>query len=213
MIQNSKPVARQCWHKRLGSLALLFLLGLTGEVKLGRAGVFTQPHFVTSGKFALGLEPEIFFSNGASLGASFHYTHGLTDAINLGATIGTGDGNRGFRGGARGVFEFFPDGARQPGLGVATSALFVRHPGGMVFELGGSPYVHKTFVLQGATEVEPFLSFPLGLRFDDGRYEGFMTVTLGSIFKVAENVSGVFEFGVAVVHTESYISGGVTYFH
>lgn len=187
------------------------LLSGAGVGQFSIAGTFVQPHFLTVGSFALGLEPEVFFSNGASVGANFHYSHGIHEMVNVGATLGTGDGNRRFRVGPRAVFEFFPDSAKQPGIGVATSAMFVKLRSGLVLELGANPFIHKSFVLEGGREVEPFFALPLGLRFDDGRYEGTFGVTVGAIFRIVEKLSGSFEFCVAALNSESYVSGGVSF--
>ena len=101
------------------------------------------------------------------------YTQGLTDLFDVSGIIGTGAGPRQFRAGADFDFDIIPDIQGQPGMGIATRAMFVRIPtpgstipgdvSGQV-ELTAIPYIHKAFV-SGNGEIDPFFSIPFGMSF------------------------------------------------
>jgi len=196
--------------KRLGKVLFGVLL-LTSQ-QSAMAGVFNLPHFVTPGEFAIGVEPELTLSNGAGIGVNLKYTHGLSELMNATAVLGTGGGPRKFRTGANLTFDFFPDVEGQPGIGIGTQALYVRTRSGGRLELTGIPYIHKSFST-GDGAVDPFFAVPTGMAFKDGQYEVISTVTVGSLFKSSEHVQYVMEVGIALNNTDSYISGGLVYYH
>jgi hypothetical protein len=180
------------------------------------AGFFNTGHFVAPGNFAIGFEPELTFTNGAGLAANLRYTHGLTELNNLNFIIGTGGGPRRFRVGGNFTFDFFPDIDDQPGIGLAAQGIYYRvGTGDMtagIFEVTGVPYIHKAFKT-GGNEVEPFLAIPIGLGFSGGNYETVSQVVFGSMFQNTEHIRYSVEFGFNINHSESYMSGGVTYYH
>ncbi|MEK6705080.1 MAG: hypothetical protein AABZ06_04780 [Bdellovibrionota bacterium] len=179
---------------------------------VAHAGIFNAVHFVDPGKFALGLEPEMTLTHGASVGLNLKFIQGVSDVINLSGIVGTGSGSRKFRTGVSAVFDIFPDIEGQPGIGFGTQGIYYRLTDTSSFELTAFPYIHKTFV-SGANEVEPFIGIPFGLNFTDGQYKAVSTIVLGSMFKSTESVRYSMEFGVAVNNAESYISGGIVYYY
>ena len=179
----------------------------------GCAGVFNMPRFVTPGVFAIGIEPELTFSNGAGMGFNAKYTHGMTDMSNLIAIIGTGSGARRLRAGAAWTFDFFPDIEGQPGIGLGVQSIYWRLKESGRFDLTLLPYIHKTFVSGGTHEFEPFLSIPFGLGFTTDTYKPVMNVALGCMFKGSEHLRYSIEVAVAILNSDSYVSGGIVYYY
>ncbi|MDR3608322.1 MAG: hypothetical protein P4M08_13205 [Oligoflexia bacterium] len=175
------------------------------------ATVFNIPEFVPEGKSAFGLEPVLTLSDGAGIGVNARYTQGLSDLIDASLILGTGSGPRRFRVGGNLVFDFVPDVQNQPGIGIAVQPIYYRLPNAGMLEVTGIPYIHKAFNTGGAT-VDPFVAFPIGFDFSDGNYNVTSTLALGANFKETEHVTYTLEVGVEMNHSESYISGGVTYY-
>ncbi|MGK5083385.1 hypothetical protein WDW37_08760 [Bdellovibrionota bacterium FG-1] len=207
-------------------MRLIFGIGALGVLVLSSSAwsaVFNYPRFVTPGDFAIGLETDLTLTSGAGLGIEGRYTQGLNDLTNLSAIIGTGSGPRQFRVGAAGTFDFFPDIDKQPGIGLALQGIYIRIPtvgredgstetSGQV-ELSAIPYIHKSFVTGTGGEAEPFVAVPIGMGFANGQYRWLSSVVVGAGFKTSEKIRTSIEFGIAVNHTESYLSAGVTYYH
>jgi hypothetical protein len=193
---------------------LLALTGLLAGVIAGpaHAGVFNTPQFQPPGEWSLGLEPEFILTNGAGFGANLRFQQGLTELNTVNAIIGTGGGPRRFRFGGNLTFDFFPDVQGQPGIGLATQAIYYRVPGMGRLELTAIPYLHKTFATGGG-DVDPFFAVPFGMVFSEGRYQAISTVAFGASFKNSEHIRYIAELGVAVNNMESYLSGGVVYTH
>jgi hypothetical protein len=74
------------------------------------------------------------------------------------------------------------------------------------------PYLHKTFATSGG-DVEPFFSVPFGMAFTSGRYQAISSLVVGSMFKNSEHIRYSIELGIAINNTDSYVSGGLTYYH
>ncbi|HCM39876.1 MAG: hypothetical protein A2Z97_03495 [Bdellovibrionales bacterium GWB1_52_6] len=181
-------------------------------VAQAQAGVFNTVHFVSPGEFALGGEAELTFSDNSGAGINFRFTEGLNELMNVTGLIGTGGGDRKFRFGGNVVFDFFPDIEDQPGIGIAAQGIYYRLPNVGQFEATAIPYIHKSFV-SGANEIEPFVAIPFGMAFSEGKYKAISSVVLGSMFKGSEQIRYSMEFGIAVNHADSYLSGGFTYYH
>jgi hypothetical protein len=79
-------------------------------------------------------------------------------------------------------------------------------------ELTAIPYMHKTISSNGS-DIEPYFGVPIGMGFQNGQYKAIATVAVGSMIKNSEHLRYSIEFGIAVNHTDSYISGGITYYH
>ena len=177
-------------------------------------GSFTTVHFVNPGKFAIGLEPEMILTGGAGVGANLRYTQGLNDLMNATVILGNGAGPRKFRGGGNVTMDFFPDLEGQPGLGLALQGMYFRIDEGSQVDLTLAPYVHKTFMQGGKNEIEPFFTVPFGLSLlSDSTWRATSTLTVGAIFKTTEHFRTVIEAGFGVSNAESYLSGGVAYYH
>lgn len=189
------------------------------------AGIFNTVHFLDPGKVALGVEPELILSDGAGLGFNFKVTEGATDLINFAEYIGTGGGPRQFRAGFDADFDFFPDIDRQPGIGLLTRVIYYRIPDNLIgvddgdttgrLELTGAPYIHKAFVSGSADTketVDPFIAVPIGMAFTSGQYHGTSQLVLGSMFQSNEQFAYSMELGIDMNHTETYFSGGITFY-
>jgi hypothetical protein len=206
-------------NQSLYSLCVLFVAVLAAVASSARAGVFDIAQFVQPGNFALGFEPELTLTDGAGFGANVRYTQGVSDLMNAQAILGTGGGPRRFRVGGNLKFDFIPDIEGQPGIGITAQALYVRVPtyqgsddtNGQV-ELTGIPYIHKTFI-SGKSEINPFVAIPIGMSLSDGNYHAISQFAFGSMFKTSDNFRYTLEVGVAINNTESYLSGGVIYYH
>lgn len=194
--------------KPLGFLLLLPLL-----ISSVQAGVFNIPRFVEPGKNAVGLEPEVTLTNGGGAAANIRYTQGVTDLNNFHAILGMGTGQRKFRIGGAVTFDFFPDVDDQPGIGIATQAIYYRYKGDFgQLELAAVPYAHKVFYNGEGNQIEPFLAVPVGPAFNSGKYQWQTQVVLGALFhKDNSALHFVGEVGVNVNKTESYVSGGILY--
>jgi hypothetical protein len=175
-------------------------------------GVFNTPHFLQPGQFGVGVEPELTLTNGAGMAANARYTQGLSDINNFTVILGTGGGPRRFRAGGNFTFDFFPDVDKQPGIGVAAQAIYYRIPEAGRLELAAVPYIHKNFASNGS-EFDPFVALPIGFGFTDGQYKSISNIAVGSMFKTSETIRTVIEIGVAINNQESYISGGLIYYH
>ena len=189
------------------------VLSLLGNFSLCHAGVFNLPHLVTPGEFAAGVEPELNVTGVASLGLNLRYTHGLTELNNVVGIVGIGGGTRGLRFGGAVTFDFFPDVGDQPGIGLAIQGLFVQLPTVGSVEVTATPYVHKTFKIEQGNQAEPFFAVPIGLSLAQGMYTTLVSVSVGGIFQHTDHLRSVFEVGIGLNNTNTYISGGLTYYH
>jgi hypothetical protein len=198
--------------KRQGFFPILLLSSLSLGFSSAWAGVFDMPHFVDSGSFAVGLEPEAILSDGGGVGLNLKYTQGLNDLSNLTGILGTGTGVERFRVGGNLALDFFPDVDNQPGIGIAFQGLYYRFQSDGRLDATAIPYIHKSFTTAGNQEIEPFLAYPIGLAFQDGTYHTTETLAFGSMFKATVHVRYVLEMGVAINHAETYLSGGIVYY-
>lgn len=196
----------------LPGLMVVFAVSLLSQGAWG-AGVFSTPHFIPPGSSAVGLEPELVLSNGSGFGFNARFTHGVNELNNATLILGTGGGQRRFRAGGNFTFDFFPDIESQPGIGIAVQGMYYRLKTHGQFELTGTPYLHKTFVSEGGNTLEPFLAVPFGMAFASGSYHALSSLAIGSIFKKSESISYIVELGIAINRTDSYVSGGIVYFH
>ncbi|MBN22993.1 MAG: hypothetical protein CL678_17035 [Bdellovibrionaceae bacterium] len=192
---------------------ITFWIGLCFGLS-ANAGVFDIPRFVDPDQFAIGVEPVLTLAReeGAGLGVNAKYTQGYNDWLNFQGIIGTGGGPQQFRIGASAIFDFFPDIGKQPGIGLATQARYVKRPIAGQTEFVAVPYIHKNFY-SGNTEFDPFVSFPVGLGLSDGEAQTLMTFVMGSLFRLSDRFAFVSELGIGVKNTDSYFSGGVTFSH
>jgi hypothetical protein len=190
----------------------MFLSVLTLTAQPSSAGVFNLQRFVNNGSFAIGLEPDLQFTTKVSPGINAKYTHGISELSNVQVTLGTGGGAKRFRLGGAVTFDFFPDVEGQPGIGVAGQALYYRDSYDGYFELSAIPYIHKTFGTKG-NEFDPFFAFPIAILFDSGRYKLPLTLAFGLSYKNIEKLRYFLELGVGVSNSESYVSGGITYYN
>ncbi len=203
------------------------LVAITGLfIALGsgaaRAEVLNYTRFVTTGKFALAVEPQLIVTNGAGLGVTARYTHGLNDLMNLSINLGNGSGPKQARAGAALTFDFFPDLDKQPGLGVTLQGDFLHAPLlnrasdsttlASQVDLLAIPYLHKALIFQG-NEVDPFVALPTGLLFQGGLYRTKLMVVAGAMFRITDQVRTSLEAGIAASNADSYFSGGLTYYH
>ena len=196
---------------------LLSVFGLFLPFQAARADFFNMHSFVEPDRFAIGLEPVLTLTNGAGLGVNLRFTYGINDVINVGLAGGSGGGDRRFRLGGYGVFDFFPDTDDQPGIGVVASVFYYDMKTINRVEWMATPYFHNAFVTEGGEEFDPFVAVPLGYGLVDGENneenQFLVSVVVGSIFRKSEHFAFSFELGVAVNYTHTYFSGGITYFY
>lgn len=198
---------------RLPSLIPLLLAGTFSLARNAMAGVFNLTQFNEVGAWSIGVEPEITLTNGAGLAGTAKFSYGLNEISNLQIGAGHGSGPRQFRIGGAFTFDFIPDIESQPGIGLALSAYFVRVATLGQVELTALPYIHKQFDT-GAGKVDPFLSIPVGFAFkDNSRYVSVAQAAVGATFHTNPQFRYTVELGIAINNTDSYVSGGVTYFH
>ncbi len=196
-------------HKK----GFLGFLGLTLLAVPAQAGVFNIPRFVEPGNFALGLEPELTLSPSAGMAINAKYTQGLNELMNFQGILGTGGGPRNFRIGGNLTWDFVPDIEGQPGIGLATQALYYRIPNTGRLELTGIPYIHKNFPQEGGEGIDPFFAFPIGFAFSEGTYQVISTAAIGALWKRSEHFSFSTEMGININHAATYFSGGVIFYH
>jgi hypothetical protein len=176
------------------------------------AGIFNTVHFVEPGKSAVGIEPEFTTSDGTGFGFNAKFTQGISELMDAAGFIGTGSGPRNFRVGGDLVFDFFPDIDRQPGIGLLTRAVYYRIPNTGRLDIFGAPYIHKAMMTSGKDEIDPFFAFPIGQEFDNGNYHTTTQLVFGSMFKATEQLRYSLELGINLNYTETYISGGITFY-
>lgn len=197
--------------KRIGYLILCGIGAQLFFSPVSFGGVFSLTHYVTENRSALGLEPEFHFTSGTGLGVNLKYTYGIAEGSNLMGIVGTGGGDRNFRIGAAYILDVFPDIEGQPGIGIGFQSLYYRFAGTGQLEATLIPYLHKGLDIK-KSRIEPFLAVPFGLAFNSGRHEGLFSFVLGSHIKQTENVHFIVELGIAINHTSSYFSGGISYY-
>lgn len=194
---------------RLYALSLA-LISCVGSESL--AGVFNLPRFVQPKEYSLGLEPEFNFGGVNGLAINMRGSLGVTEMNNVHVVLGTGSGPRQFRAGGAFTFDFFPDVDNQPGIGLALQGLFVQYPTTGSVEITGIPYIHKAFKTDSGT-FDPFLAVPVGISMFGGQYQPIVTLTMGTQYQINEHFSSVLELGVGLTNINTYLSGGVVYYH
>jgi hypothetical protein len=179
-----------------------------------QAGLFNSVHFVEPGSWAAGLEPDLTLSNadGAAMAVNLRYTAPVSDNKNLNLIVGGGGGNRRFRAGGNVTFDLFPNTEKQVGIGLAAQGTYYTLIDGNQIDLQAIPYVHHTYGDSKSVEVEPYFAIPIGMKFVNGRYDPTTAVSLGALFKGGENLRYVFELGLAINRTDSYVAGGIAYY-
>jgi hypothetical protein len=190
-------------------LAFTFLVSISSA----QAGVFNLPYFLQPGENALGLEPEVTFTNDGGVGGNLKYQHGITDFSNATAILGSGTGIKKFRAGASLTFDFIPDLEQQPGIGIALTGIYYKYRSFGQMDVTTAPYVHKAFYNGDGNQIDPFFSFPIGPEFRSGNYNWAATVVVGAKFKQKDmKFHFVGEVGVSVNKAETYVSGGVIFY-
>lgn len=174
------------------------------------AGVFDIPYFIQPGQTAIGFEPELVLTPTSGLGANLKSHHGINEFINGVVTIGSSGGSRRFRAGGALVFDFFPDVDSQPGIGVATQALYVSRTSGNRLETTAIPYIHKAFTHEQQVS-DPFFAFPVGWGIRTGGTRALMQFVAGAHFQVNETFRTSLEIGIKIKETNSYVSGGIIF--
>ena len=197
-------------YKAFSMAALLFTLASTPVQ--AHTGVFQLPAFVEQGLFSLGVNPEVNLSpNRTGLGVNFMYTHGVAELINVSGILGTGSGEKLFRIGSSVSFDFFPDVGKQPGIGVGAQIMYYNMATqGFEVEVGGTPYIHKSFELEGMV-LDPFLGFPLAVVFSEGDPQFRTGFSFGSHFEVTPHLRIPLELGMSIHQGETYASTGMLY--
>jgi len=192
----------------LGVLALL----LTPK---SWAGVFFLPHYITENQRALGIQPQWLLSQGATLGVELRYGQGVSELVNLGALIGTESGQSPFKVGGSATFDFYPNTAEQPGLGLAIQGIFTKTKTEGMWSLSAAPYFHKTLAIPGMIPVEPFIALPLEQRiFNSKSTSPFqMSFIVGTFFHYGEHWSSVLELGIGITQVMAIFSGGLIYYY
>ena len=198
----------------LRSLLTLAAL-LLGPVTPAQASssLTTLPRFIEPTHWAVGFEPELAFSQNASLAGVAKFTYGLSDWNNAQLFLGNGVGDRGFRAGTQLTADIFPDYDGQPGIGFGGSVTYSRQASLGELALSAYPYLHKSLSLKGANEIEPYLALPVGITFVDGKYLRTSQLILGALFQNTRHFRYSFEIGMAINNTDSFLAGGVTYYH
>ncbi len=212
--KSSSSFDLRLWGVTVVALVLSFFL-LQAQ---SHAGIYSMTQFVEKNDWSLALEPEVTLTSGAGFATSVKYTRGLNDISNMQFGLGTGSGARQFRMGGAYTFDFIPDLEGQIGVGVGLQAYYFRvsaEGSGPIsrLDLGPVPYLHKSFEVDGGRVINPYLSVPFGLAFLNGRYLGTTQVITGVALKTTEHVAYNVELGINARNTDSYISGGFTYFH
>jgi len=194
---------------RIGVLSTL-LIASTAQAM---TTINTLPRFIEPQKWALGFEPAVAFSQNASLAGVGKFSYGLSDWNNLQLVFGNGTGDHQFRAGMQLTADIFPDYDGQPGIGIGGSVQYSRFTNLGQLELSVFPYIHKALNLSGTKEIEPYIAFPFGMNFRDGNYLPTSQLVVGAMFQNTKYFRYSFELGMAINNTDSFVSGGVTYYH
>jgi hypothetical protein len=101
---------------------------------------------------------------------------------------------------------------RQPGIGLLTRAVYYRIPDTGRLDLIAAPYIHKAMLTAGKDEIDPFFAIPIGEEFSEGTYHTTTQLVFGSMFKATEQLRYSLELGINLNYTETYISGGITFY-
>ncbi|RYZ70559.1 MAG: hypothetical protein EOP09_05895 [Proteobacteria bacterium] len=204
---------RPIGQSRLLSVIALMGMSLVLAQPAAQAGVFNIPNFISQGKNAVGIGPELNLSNDTGLALNLRYQLGISQLSNLHLITGPGGGERHFRIGAAYTFDFFPDMQGQPGIGLALQGMYYRYSGNRgQFEPTFIPYLHKEFRNNTGGSVEPFVAIPMGMEFKDGESDFIATLVLGTKFKTSNpSITYIGELGANLSETETYVSGGVVF--
>src|SRR5690606_20931708 len=120
-------------------------------------------------------------------------------------------GLRKFRVGGGLTFDFFPNTSEQPGVGIATEALYQRiGTAGTTlgrFDITAAPYVTKAFN-SNVGVFTPYLAFPFGIGFRSGGSDGLATLALGTLFRHGsnQNLSYIAELDIDISNSFTTIS-------
>jgi hypothetical protein len=191
--------------------ALLVSLLSAGSVQ---AGVFNLTQYIEQDQWAVGIEPELQLSGGSGLGGMAKATYGLNPLSNVQLGVGSGSGDRTFRASSALTFDFVPDLATQPGIGVAVQTAYInRRIGAGRTEITAFPYIHKSFETAQQGRIDPFIAVPFGFGFSDGRYDTIASLNIGTNIIANVNLSYTVELGINLRGQETSLSGGFTYFH
>ncbi len=198
-------------HTKAAAALIATLCLAATAAPAAQAGTFNTVRFNQPGEWSVGLEPVVTFNGGAGVAAQGRFTIGVTELNNVNVILGMGFGPRLFRFGGNFTFDFFPDVEGQPGIGVAAQGVLNQLPSVWGVDMVAIPYIHKTFVA-GKTEIEPFLAIPVGLAlYFDGTYRPITSVTLGGIFKATAKLRYIIEFGIGILASDTYLSGGIVF--
>lgn len=208
------PIFMTTKNNLLRNTLYFLMFSITTLSVTSHAGVYTLTQFHNEGDWSLGLEPEITLSSGSGFGLNTKFTYGLSSLSNVQFGIGPGSGARGFRIGGGYTWDFIPDLDGQVGTGIAAQIYFYRlRSGSNQTEFTLSPYVHKGFKLNNGTSVDPYVSLPFGMALLDRNYRGIITLATGAFFRLTPTFAYSAELGLNIANNDSYIAGGVTYFH
>lgn len=193
------------------SIAVLFLLVGPGPMKVS-ASVFQIPHYLEPGEFLIGVESTVHLVTGSGVSGQVRGGFGLTDSLGAHVLVGHGNGPTEFRAGGGVTWDMVPDIDSQPGIGLSTIFVYAqrRAPSPQRFDALLIPYLHKSFG-SGTDSVDPFISVPFGLSYDSTGTVFQSFVSFGGAFPISSGWSLIVEMAVAIVESESYVSGGLTY--
>lgn len=76
------------------------------------------------------------------------------------------------------------------------------------------PYLHKSIKREDVTgAIEPFVAVPMGVALSQGTYHTITSLVFGSLFQHTEHFQSVLEFGISMNQANTYLSGGIVYYH
>ena len=189
-----------------------FFLTLVSSVPSAQAGVFNLTQFVDYQSWAVGMEPEITFTDGGGFATNFKFTYGITPLNNIQATVGFGSGARQFRIGGAYSFDVVPDLDGQIGFGFYLQGLYYKRRAAIGnTEVTLTPYIHNAFQSAGGTDFDPYLAVPFGMSFMSGTYTTVVQLAVGSYFPLSQHFGFNVEAGFSLKDTDSYVSFGATY--
>lgn len=191
-------------------ILLLLLLAPAAQ-----AAVFDSADFLGPQTAALSAQGELLLNDPTSEGVEGRGRFGLSDDLNLNATIGTGTKSKKFRLGGEAVFNFIPDGPGQFGFSGLGSATYQRREidgnssGGIIFRVG--PLVSKKIEGMNGTPTNIYAALPISFDARGGKYTTGTQLVAGSIFDLnsSSRYYAGFEGGVSLSKSESYILAGI----
>jgi hypothetical protein len=188
---------------------LLVLFGLLAAAP-AHATVFDSADILPQNAGAIGIMGEILTSDPTSEGVEVHGRYGLNEDWNVGAFLGTGDKEKNFRMGGRGVYTLLPDWEGQVGLSFLADGQYLKRSDGGGVQTHLAALVHKRITGWNKMPANLHAGFVWQLEARNGNLTSGTGVEVGSNFDIGEasRYYADVELGIKIARADSYVLVG-----